>query len=288
MTKVSVVGLGPMGSALAHTFLAGGNDTTVWNRTSSRADALAAAGADVAPDFASAVKTADLVVTCLRDHATTRDVLETLPHEDYADRTVVVLASATPEEARKTQAWADDRGIRLIVGAIMVPTPVIGTPGALILYSGRRELVDEHRATLEIMAARTEFVGADPGLAALLDTSMLEIFFAAMTAFVHAAAMLTGQGRSATEFVPWAKEMLEILPDTFEGLAGDVDAGTYPGTEDNLDMELAGLSHMVDTSRDFGLDSRLPELMRDLARQAVDQGYGADGWSRVVDVIRGR
>lgn len=285
-STVSVIGLGPMGSALAQAFLAGGLNTTVWNRTRSRADPLAPAGADVAPDLASAVKAADLVVTCLRDHDTTRELLESLPAEAYADRPVVVLASSTPVEARETQVWADARGIRVLIGAIMVPTPLIGTPHALILYAGREELFNQHRAALEVIAPRSEFVGDDPGLAALLDTAMLEVFFAGMTAFLHAAAMVTGQGLSGTSFVSWAKEMLAILPDTFEGLAADVDAGTYPGTEDNLAMEVAALSHMVNTSREVGLDSRLPELMHDLARQAVDQGHGADAWSRVVEILR--
>ncbi len=115
---------------------------------------------------------------------------------------------------------------------------------------------------------------------------MLEVFFAGMTAFLHAAGMVTAHGLDAASFVPWAKEMLAILPATFEGLAADVDAASHPGTEDNLAMELAALAHMVATSRASGLDSRLPELMHDLARAAVDRGHEADGWSRVIDLLR--
>ena len=63
--------------------------------------------------------------------------------------------------------------------------------------------------------------------------------------------------------------------------------GTYPGTEDNLAMEHAALAHMVGTSRELGLDSRLPELMHDLALEAMHRGHQADGWSRVVDILRG-
>lgn len=50
-------------------------------------------------------------------------------------------------------------------------------------------------------------------------------------------------------------------------------------------MELAANSHIVNTSREAGLDGRLPELMRDLARRAVDEGHSADGWSRVVELL---
>lgn len=283
---VSVVGLGPMGTALAQALLTADLTTTVWNRTTSRAEALDPAGATVAPDFRSAVERSDLVVTVLRDHATTRELLASVAARTFEGRTVVVLASSTPDEARRTQAWADDAGIQALIGAVMVPTPLVGGPDALVLYSGRGDLHARHRAVLERLAPHSPFVGADPGLAALLDTAMLEIFFAGMTAFLHAGAMVTAQGLRATEFVPWAQQMLAILPNTVAGLAQDMDAGTYPGTEDNIAMELAALRHMEQASDDLGIDSRLPALMRGLAETAVARGHGDESWSRVVDVLR--
>lgn len=41
---VTVLGLGPMGQALAGAFLGKGHSTTVWNRTAARGDALVARG----------------------------------------------------------------------------------------------------------------------------------------------------------------------------------------------------------------------------------------------------
>lgn len=275
-----------MGQALAQALLAGGHDTTVWNRTRSKAEALAGRGAGVAPDLAAAVASADLVVTCLRDHRATLEVLQSLPATAFAGRTVVVFASSTPDEARRTRDWADARGIEVLSGVIMVPTPLIGTPEALVLYAGPVQALDRHRPVLEAIAARSEYVGSDPGRAALLDTAMLEVYFSALTAFLHASALVAAHGLSSTDFVPWASSMAHILPDSFAGIAANIDAGSHPGTEDRLDMELAALTHMVDASREAGLDSRLPELMQDLARHAVDRGHGADSWSRVVELFR--
>ncbi|CAL9657731.1 hypothetical protein SUDANB176_06864 [Streptomyces sp. enrichment culture] len=48
--SVTVIGLGPTGQAMAGAFLDRGYDVTVWNRTASRADALVARGAVLAPD----------------------------------------------------------------------------------------------------------------------------------------------------------------------------------------------------------------------------------------------
>lgn len=51
-------------------------------------------------------------------------------------------------------------------------------------------------------------------------------------------------------------------------------------------MERASLEHIVATSHETGLDSRLPELMHDLADRAVARGHGDDSWSRVVEILR--
>jgi 3-hydroxyisobutyrate dehydrogenase-like beta-hydroxyacid dehydrogenase len=281
----AVVGLGPMGSALARALLAAGPPPVVWNRTRSRAEELAAEGAVAAPDLAAAAS-ADLVITCLRDHGTTRSVLDSVAPEALRGRTVVVLASSTPDEARATHAWAAERGLSVLLGAIMVPVPLIGTPQAQILYAGDADLLDRHRAVLERLAGRTEHVGTDPGLASLLDTAMLEVYFAGMTAFLHAAAMVTDAGLDATAFAARARDVLALLPETVDALAADVDAGRHPGSEDTIAMELGALEHMVAASRASGTDPALPELMRSLAQDAVDAGHGADSWSRVVDLLR--
>ena len=42
--QVCVIGLGNMGSALAEALLTSGHSVTVWNRTTSKCDGLAAAG----------------------------------------------------------------------------------------------------------------------------------------------------------------------------------------------------------------------------------------------------
>ncbi|MGY1650199.1 NAD(P)-dependent oxidoreductase [Geodermatophilus sp. SYSU D01119] len=282
---VAVVGLGPMGAALARALLRAGAPTVVWNRTASRAWPLADDGARVAGTLHEAVTAAGLVVVCLRDAAAYREAFGALDPGTLQGRAVVHLSTATPAEARRTAAWATERGTAHLHGAITSTTPMIGTPGSLVLYSGPRAVFDRHRARLEAFGA-AEHLGEDPGLASLLDTAVLGVFFAGMTSFLHAAAMTTANGVSAVEFLPHAQRIVSLLPATFAGLASDVDAGAYPGEEDQLAMDAAGLDHVVRASEDSGVDPALPAVLRDLARRAVDAGHGTDGFSRVVEFLR--
>lgn len=284
--SAAVLGLGPMGAALAGALLRAGVRTTVWNRTPARADPLRAAGAAVAAGPGAAAADAELVVLCLRDHVAAREAVAAGGAEAFTGRTVVNLSSATPSEARRTAAWFAEHGIDYLSGAIMVPTPLVGRPEALILYSGDREVFDRHVDVLRHLGGTAEHVGADHGAASLHDVAMLEVYFAGMTAFLHAAAMVTAQGMSARDFLPFARQIAALLPETFAGLAAEVDAGRYPGTEDRLTMELAALEHIVGSSAEVGLDGSLPRVLRDLAARAVEAGHGEGSFTGVVEVLR--
>ena len=283
---IAVLGQGPMGAAVAQALLRHDTRVVVWNRTRERCTPQVGRGAAMADTPAAAVEAADLTIAVLRDPTATRSVLASVPRPVASGRAVLNFASSTPREARTLAAWATDAGIDWLSGAIMVPTPLIGEEEALFLYSGNRAAMDAHLDVLQLLGGDNRHLGDDHGLASLLDTAMLEIFFAGMTSFLHASAMVTAQGFSATDFAPLAKVMVEILPATLDGLARDVDNGEYPGEEDNLAMELSAITHIADTSDELGLDSRLPRLMEGLAAAAVADGHGGNGWSRVVEGLR--
>lgn len=282
---VAVLGLGSMGRALAGAFLAAGHPTTVWNRSPGRAGELVAAGAIEVADAAEAVAAAEVAVVCLLDPAAVAAVLAAAgPAIAGAD--VVNLTSSTPEAARSIATEVAALGGRYVDGAIMVPTPLVGSDDALVLYSGDAAAFARHRRTLGALGGTADHLGDDPGLAAVLDLGMLDVFFNGMAAFLHAAALVRADGMPAGAFLPYAERIVAVLGGTLPQLAADVDRGEHPGDEDNLAMELAALDHVVEASRARGVDVALPAAVRDLAARAVGAGHGADGFSRVIDVLR--
>src|SRR2546421_11729229 len=64
---VAVIGLGAMGFPIARCLLAAGVPLTVYNRTTSRADALVAAGAALAGSPAEAAARARVVISMVSD-----------------------------------------------------------------------------------------------------------------------------------------------------------------------------------------------------------------------------
>ncbi len=72
MSRITVLGIGAMGSRIANNLLQQGHALTVWNRSVEKTVALAAAGAEVADTPRAAVRSAEVVISMVRDDDASR------------------------------------------------------------------------------------------------------------------------------------------------------------------------------------------------------------------------
>ncbi|MUN36087.1 NAD(P)-dependent oxidoreductase [Actinomadura litoris] len=287
-TEVTVLGLGPMGTALAAAFLDKGRGLTVWNRTPAKADGLVARGARRADTVAEAVAASPVTIVCLNDYAAFHRVLDPVGAGALAGRTLVNLNSGTPAEARAAAAWADGRGVGYLDGAIMVPPVLVGRPESVLLYSGPREVFDRYEPTLGLLGD-SRLLGADPGLAVLLNTALLGMMYATLNGFLHAAALAGSADMSATEFADlalgWFMPVV-LSPASLAEQAPNLDKGAYPGDFGTMTMNLNALEHIARTSVEQGVHAELPALMRELAERAIAQGRGAENYFAMFEVFK--
>ncbi|MFJ4579308.1 NAD(P)-dependent oxidoreductase [Streptomyces echinatus] len=284
-TPVTLLGTGAMGTALGRAWLAAGHPLTVWNRTPERTAALTAEGAVAAASAAEAVAANRLVVVCLLDDASVGVALEGV---ELAGRDLVNLTTGTPADARARSAWAEERGARLLDGGIMAVPPMIGAPGAFVLYSGRPEVFEEHRDTLAVPAG-TEYAGADPGLAALLDVALLSGMYGMFAGITHAFALLRGTDVApkdlAALLVPWLNAMAGSAHGTAERLrSGDHTSAVVS----NLAMQVAGSGTLLRTAAEQGVSTELLAPFLDLMRRRLADGHGEEDISGLVELLRSR
>ncbi|MGS2616663.1 NAD(P)-dependent oxidoreductase [Micromonospora sp. LZ34] len=277
---VTVLGLGPMGRALAGALLAAGHPTTVWNRTAARADPLVERGARRAPTVEEAVRASPLVLACVVDYTAVRAIVE--PAADaLTGRTLVNLTADAPQRARALADWAAGHGIDYLDGAIMTPAPTIGGPAALVLYSGPEQTWRAHRAVLAHLGGRAKWLGADPGRAAGYDVALLDVFWTAMSGIAHAFALARAEKITPAELAPYAKGIGSLLPDLIDDLARRLDADDHAADVSSIASATAGMAHIVDAAEAHGIDGVL-RAAHAVARRAIRAGHGADDFSRVT------
>jgi 3-hydroxyisobutyrate dehydrogenase-like beta-hydroxyacid dehydrogenase len=281
MEPVTVTGLGPMGRALAAALLRAGHPVTVWNRTAAKADALVDQGASRA---VTAAGEGPLVIVCLIDDAAVHAALDPVA-EDLRGRTLVNLTSTSPAQARATAAWAGRHGIGYLDGAIMTPTPSIGGPSALVLYSGPEEVYEPARPVLADLGGTATHLGTDPGLAAAYDVALLDIFWNAVGGLVHGLALARAEGISGTRLAPYATPVFGMLPEMLTRFAERLEEGRHPGDRSTIASAAAGIEHIMETARAHDIDTGALAGSRELLRRAIDAGHGADGLSRLAELL---
>lgn len=178
MFHVSLLGCGLMGTPMARRILAEGFPLTVWNRTVSKAEALAPFGAKVANSPAEAVAKADVVITMLEHGGVVSDVLfdPDLPGAAAAMRPgtlVIDMSSILPEQAR-------DHAQRLAtLGVPALDAPVSGgTVGAeagtlAIMTGGDAAAFERARPLLEALGRPVHVGPAGSGQLAKLANQMI-------------------------------------------------------------------------------------------------------------------
>ncbi|MEV0396359.1 NAD(P)-dependent oxidoreductase [Polymorphospora rubra] len=290
---VTIVGLGPMGRAMAGALLRAGHPVTVWNRTTARAAGLVAEGATLAPTPAAAVAAGDLTILSLTDYRAMYDILDPVVtdrrHADaLAGKVLVNLSSDTPDASREAAAWAAGHGAAFVTGGMMVPAPVVGNPGAYVFYSGPKEVFHAHEAVLASIG-EPRYLGPDPGLAQLFYQANLAVFLTALSSLLHATSLVTAASVPAAEFLPGAMGMLTGIPAMVgDGLdlARELEAGEYPGDLSTALMMGATAEHIVRTSEKAGVDLELPKAVRSHYERAIAAGHGTRNWTALYEVLR--
>jgi len=202
MTKVTVLGTGRMGGAIARRLAATGSDVTVWDRTATRAQALGIGR--VAPTPAVAVSDADIAISSLTNVEAVRDVYlgPRGAFEISGKATLFVdMSTAGPESIAQLSQEARTRGLRLLEAPVIGSVPAVESGTLAVLVAGSQQDLAQARPVLERLG-EVHYVGGFGSAARLklVANTMLAITSAA-AAELLAAGTAAGLDR---EQVFWA------------------------------------------------------------------------------------
>lgn len=275
MTTISLLGRGLMGTPMATRLLNHGYTLTAWNRTRSKADALAAKGARVADTPAQAVVDADIVITMLEHGGVVEDVLfnPALPGASLglqAGALVIDMSSILPEQAQA-------HGPRLAAqGVAYLDAPVSGgtvgaEAGTLAIMAGGAEADFERaRPVLEVLGRPVHVGPTGSGQLTKLANQMI----VGITIGAVAEALLLAQRGGADP----AKVRQALRGGFAESRILEVHGqrmvdGDF-AKRGSLAIQLKDLRNALHTASGLSFDAPITAHLTDLYAQAADHGFG--------------
>ena len=270
-----MVGTGDMGSALASALLAGGHRVTVWNRTRERYAPLLERGAEPSDSVAAAVGAAELVVVCLLDDATTREVLAAEgAAEALAGRTLLQFSYSSPSEAASLEAWVREQGGDYLHGQIKAYPREVGTPSARINYSGDERTLEAVRDTVNVFGEAV-YLGPDIAAACVVSNASTILYEGIVAVFFEAAAYAAAEGAELDRVLAGVPSAIRLAEATIEYSAGQIAAGDFHGGEASIDTHANVLRTLVSAMAEGRPEPRITRATLDYLEDARADGMGA-------------
>lgn len=283
--KIGFIGLGIMGHGMAHNLLKQGHDLTVWNRTTSKMDEFAQAGAKTAPTPAAVAQTCDIIMICVSDTPDVEAVvygeegvlagLESgklvIDHSTISPHTTLELAKATNEK-----------------GAHWLDAPISGgsegaAKGTLsIMIGGDETQVERAKPYLEAMGKSITHVGdqAAGQMVKLVNQILVVITGLAVSeamVFAQAGGLDLGRTLQAVEGGAAGSWMLSnrgsqmIVRDWRPGFT--------------IDLQQKDLRLVLEAADQLGIPLLATSIVYQMYRTLQQQGLGGEGNHALIKAI---
>jgi 3-hydroxyisobutyrate dehydrogenase len=168
MSRVAVLGLGLLGSAVAEGLLTrGGTTVVVWNRTAAKTEPLVALGATAAESPAEAVRGAERVHLVLLDDDSVDEAIADFQAALHPDAVVIDHTTTLPARTAARAAALEAVGVRYLHAPVMMGPGAARTAKGMMLVAGPTERFESVQRALAEMTGELWYVGERTDLAAV-------------------------------------------------------------------------------------------------------------------------
>lgn len=248
--KVAFLGLGRMGRELVAHITEAGHDVTVWNRSHSAVEHVAAKGIAGADSPEEAVADAEVVVTVLFGPDAVRETLIERDLALQAGTTWIDITTVAPADTEQFEAWAVARGVEY------VHSPVIGSLAPArarqlgVLVGGSERGVEVALPIVSLWADPDRFhvVGTAAKAAARKLVANLAL---ATTIQAVTEALSLGAGGGLTRDEVFAQLLEKSALQTMATMKGDmIRSGNYDDSQFSVNALAKDVRLMVRTARE--------------------------------------
>jgi 3-hydroxyisobutyrate dehydrogenase-like beta-hydroxyacid dehydrogenase len=272
--KVGFIGLGKMGFPMAANLLAAGHRVTVYNRTKSKADELAARGAIVvdAPEDCCG---SSVVITMLSDDNALEELL--FSNNKFVDALLpknVHLCMSTISVALSEKLAEVHANAR----QIYVAAPVFGRPEAaalrklFIVAAGPKDGIESCSPLFEALAKKTFMLGSTAAHANLLKLANNFLIFAMIESLGEAVAFARKTGLDPNEFMNIVTETV-FDSGAYRVYGPMIAQARYEPVAFPISLSLKDLSLVLLAAEHAAVPMPFANVIRDQLSSAIARGY---------------
>ncbi len=159
---IGFVGLGIMGKPMARNLMKAGYSLTIYNRSRSSMDELAAEGAELAGSSMEVAQRTEIFIAMVPDSPDSEDVIigpKGALKGAKAGSVIIDMSSIAPLTSQKLAAEAAKVGVEMLDAPVSGGEPAAISGNLAIMVGGKQEVLDRCRPVLDVMGASVVRVG---------------------------------------------------------------------------------------------------------------------------------
>lgn len=271
--KLAVLGLGNMGSALAHCLLKAGYDVSVWNRTGGKSETFAGAGATICASPDDAVATCDFVIICIKSHKETVELVNGLS-VSLKGKTICDMSTGDTSDADKLVTILDRQGAGYMLGMINAYPSGIGGDETTILTVGSSGTWDRYGGIIRELGGKSTHVGEKPAALAALFAGLFTVRQGFMFGMIYGALVCHKAGIPMQVYADQLPATIKLVKDYHDLFARTVPVEDYDSAEASLKVYAMAQEDALKTYLSLNAPADFIRLMHDRTKAAWDDGYG--------------
>jgi len=287
--KVTVIGLGNMGSGIAGRVKRAGHELSVWNRTPSKMESVVREGALGCSTIQDAVKDADIVITSLMDDESILQATEGESGMLSALKPGAIHACTTTISPDCANRLAD---IHKTHGSHYVSACVVGRPDAaeagklLTILAGDEQVIER---AAKVCEAFSESIMKLPGKPSQANIMKLAINYTGISLIELMSEVYAFSEKAGLDLKYMSNFYTSILNHpalkmyATKLLDRSFDDGGFAMSGGRKDVGL-----MLAASESQGVDFAIARIIKSKMDEAIDSGMEALDWSAIHEVTRER
>jgi len=283
--KISILGTGLMGCAMAQRLIASGHDVTVYNRTREKARSLQKMGAHCAESAVKAVEATDCSILMLAHAAAIRSVLfpEDLPIIPFERRTIIQMGTISPDESIAIGNGVEGLGGKYLEAPILGSTSEAEAGQLKVMVGSSKKRFDQWKPLLNCFCEEAIYVG-EVGKAAALKLALNQLIVSLTGAFSYSLGIILRRGIDLNLFMDiirsgplYAQQFDKKMPMM---LARDFSATRFSTRHLLKDVRL-----IIDEGRATGLDTAFVEGLEQIVEKALEMGFEENDYSSFYNAV---
>ena len=284
--KVTLMGLGAMGSGMAQRLLDAGFELTIFNRTPERAKRLMEKGATLVGTPREAVQNAEIAICIVADDNASHAVWLG-PNGALCDvkpGTILIESSTlTPAWVRELAGEAAKRNCDFLDAPVTGSKPQAEAGRLTFLVGGDAQVLDRARPVLKTMSREIRYFGPTSSGAKvkLLNNLLCGIHVSSFAEMLLLAERMGVDAKAAAEFVSTGAPGSPIVKIAFQRMTESDFAPNF-----SVRLMAKDLAYATAEGASLSIETPIANEARKLYETAIAEGLGAKDFCAVIEVLR--